>query len=321
MLFLLYGEDNFRSKEKLFQLRKAFSEKNPSSEIIHFDFSEKQQNHSGFLESFSTNGLFSQKKMLVAMNFMKNVPAEQQRGALEKLKGVESAETGNDLAIIFWEEGNPKKNLSLWKYLSLKSKKQQFDLLDPRGLERWAADYLKNNYPEIVFENRALSLFVSNIGSDLHLLKNELEKLANFKNSGEISEADVDMMVKSHMQSNIFRATEALLAGNKKNALKLFHGQIESGVDPFYVLAMYTHQIRVFLKISSCLESQNVIASNISRETGLHPFVVQKSLPQARKTGQIKLKILFSALQKIDLDSKTGRVDVRLALDKFIAEI
>jgi len=49
--------------------------------------------------------------------------------------------------------------------------------------------------------------------------------------------------------------------------------------------------------------------------------VVKKSLMQARNFGSFRLKSLYQKLSVFDLKIKTGALDIRLALDKFIAEI
>ncbi|EKE15620.1 MAG: hypothetical protein ACD_11C00116G0007 [uncultured bacterium] len=321
MLLFLYGEDLFRSKEKLNELKQKFIEKNASSSVLTFDFSEKTANERDFLESLRASGLFSERKLIIVLDFLKNVPTEIQKSVLESLKKTSNLENDQDLIVIFYESSEPKKNLSFFKYLHTKAKKQSFPLLQGFSLSNWAEEYAKKISPEISFSKNTLELLVSYTGNNLYLLKNELEKLVAFKQQGEITQDDVNQLVKAGIQSTVFEAIEALFGGNKGKALSLLHQQLEKGEDPFYMLSMYIYQIRTLLKISSAYQDGNTSAPMIAKQTGLHPFVAQKSLSQIRNISLEKLKNIYKELEKIDFQSKTGKESLILLLDKFIASI
>jgi len=321
MLFFLYGEDSFRSKEKLDGLKKLFLKNNPPSGLFVFDFSEKEVSANSFLESIGSGGLFSEKKLIIASDFLKNSPIDNQKKMLEKLKEKTDLPKDTEATVIFCESGQPKKNSSFYKYLLDNSKKQEFNTLKPYEIKKWATGYTFEISPSTSFSPNALSLLISFVGNDLFLLKNELDKLTSFKPNEEIVEQDIELLVKAHTDSTVFQTIEALLDQNKKNALRLFHSQLQKGEDPFYLLSMYAYQIRTLLKISSAFESGNTNPQFIAKEAGVHPFVVQKSLPQIRKRSLEDLKRIYKKLEEIDIASKTGKTDLVLALDTFIVSI
>ena len=84
---------------------------------------------------------------------------------------------------------------------------------------------------------------------------------------------------------------------------------------------MYAYQFRNLLKIGEYYWKGVSNNLDISKKTGIHPFVVQKTLPQLRGFTPSRLKELFCHLQKIDLESKTGKLNINLALDKFLVEL
>lgn len=321
MLLFLYGEDLFRSREKLNQLRQNFATKNTTSSVLTFDFSEKNTSEKDFLESLRAGGLFSEKKLVIVLDFIKNISTEIQKSVLESLKKTADLENDKDLIVIFHESSEPKKNLSFFKYLFTKSKKQAFPLLQDFALSNWAKEYAQNISPKISFSKNSLEILVSYTGNDLYLLKNELEKLIALKVQGEISQSDIDQMVKASIQSTVFETVEALLGGNKGKALTLLHQQLEKGEDPFYMLSMYTYQVRTLLKIGSFYWQGMTNAPQIAQASKIHPYVVQKSLSQIRNTSLEKLKQIYKELEKIDFQSKTGKEPVVLLLDKFIANL
>jgi DNA polymerase III delta subunit len=323
MLIFLYGVDQFRSSEKLTALKNKYLEKNSSGlGLSVLDFDEKIPENIA-LEAFTSTGLFSTKKLVLFLNCIKNHPLDQQKRILNILKNKKDISEDQDNIYIFWEDNSPKKNNSLFKYLEKNSKKQTFLPLTGNTLEKWVLDYAKKANPEIFFQPFAIkNLLLFSTGNNLYAIKNEIEKLLSYcENKKTITTQDVQLLVNSEINSNIFQAIESILDSNKKNALKLLHEQIEKGEDPFYIFSMFVYQFRNLLKIGDCYWSGNTNQYAIAKETGINPYVVQKTLAQLKKTTPEKLKIYYSKLSKIDLAIKTTNTDLILALDKFIVSI
>lgn len=202
----------------------------------------------------------------------------------------------------------------------LKAQKcQQFEPLDGAKLKNWIAEAVGNK-EGISISPAAAEKLVVYVGNDLNLLSREIEKLINYKNQGEITAEDIDLLVKSKIDTDIFRTVDALARGDKKTAVKLLHDHLESGEDPFYLLSMYFYQFRNLVKVKALAEN-NISASEIVSRLKMHPFVVRKSLDQARNFSWLKLKTLYKNLCEIDFESKTGKTDITLALDKFVAGV
>ena len=128
-------------------------------------------------------------------------------------------------------------------------------------------------------------------------------------------------MVKNNSASNIFDTVEALAANKKPLALALLQKHFAQGDDAFYLLSMFIFQFRNLLRISAAQEAGAFNESEIARQTGLHPFVVKKGFYPAKFFGLKKLKTLYAKLARIDREAKIGKVDLKLALDKFIVEL
>jgi DNA polymerase-3 subunit delta len=84
---------------------------------------------------------------------------------------------------------------------------------------------------------------------------------------------------------------------------------------------MYTYQIRTLLKIGDFYWQGMTNASDIAKASKLHPYVVQKTLPQVRSIGEEKAKQILRDLAEIDQNAKTGKIDPILALDIFIVSL
>ena len=223
--------------------------------------------------------------------------------------------------MIFWEKTAIKKKNALSKFLQKNAKLEKFDRLEGQKLATWINKRLSEINDKVKITRPAIQKLAVYTGENAEQINNELLKLSEFKNEGEITERDIDSLVCSKLSFSIFETIEAASSGNKKKALELMHANLRSKIDPFYLLAMYSYQFRNLLKIKEHCRSENVNKFEISKKTRLHPYVVQRGLSQADKFSMQKLKGLYLGLKKIDLEAKTGKVDIALGLDKFIIQI
>ncbi|MEI8343615.1 MAG: DNA polymerase III subunit delta [Candidatus Moraniibacteriota bacterium] len=323
MFIFLYGTDSFRSAEKLSLLKNNFLEKDSSGSGLSFlDYGENGITTDQLKDLLSASGLFSTKKLLIIKNAIGAQMPEKQKEVLTLLKKNAGLTEDADTVLIFFEAGNPKKNGALYKFLFANAKKQEFAPLEGLKLSNWALSYLQENFPTKTIDKRALDLLVASTGSDLYLLSNEISKLANYKNSTEmINVIDVELLVKSRLDSTVFQTIEALTSGNKARALTLLHEQIENGEDIFYLLSMYTYHVRTLVKIGDCFFSGITAPAQIAQATKLHPYVIQKSLYQLRNLSQEKVKSILRSLADIDYQAKTGKINPIQALDTFIVSL
>jgi DNA polymerase III delta subunit len=75
------------------------------------------------------------------------------------------------------------------------------------------------------------------------------------------------------------------------------------------------------LKVADLFERGIRSEYEISKISKLHPFVVKKSLMQIRSITLQKLKEIYGKLENLDTAAKIGKIDIKLGLDKFIAEL
>jgi len=318
MIIFLYGEDGFRSSQKLAEIKSKFLEKSgEGASLSIFDFSEKDWNIGEIITNISSGGLFSSKKLAIIKNIL-SVQKDSSDDKLESFLKAESKKEKSDLILVFWENGKMKKGSKFYKLLKKIAKCQEFELLEGIKLRNWViGEFEKSN---ALISPVAVEKLIVFVGNDLNLLSREIEKLVVYKNKGEISGEDVDALVKSKIDTDIFKTVDALARGDKKTALKMLHDHLEAGEDPFYLLSMYFYQFRNLVKVKPLAE-KNMSQAEIASRLKMHPFVVRKSLEQARNFSWLQLKSLYNQLCEIDFESKTGKTDIQLALDKFVAGV
>jgi DNA polymerase-3 subunit delta len=323
MIIFLYGEDSFRSSRKVAEIKNKFmlSDKSGSGLSV-FDFDDGSDIFSKIKNVSCTANLLSPKRLLIVRNLIAASLEQEQKLTLDFLKsGKQKLIENEDLVIIFWEGNQPKKSNAVYKFLEKNVKKQNFEKLVGIKLEAWVLKTVKEIDPNAQISKVALSKLIAYCAGDNFLMFQEIQKLVSYAGEEMISEKDVDILVKANLDSNIFATVDALGANNKKIALKLLYEHLEKGDDPFYILSMFFYQFRNMLKVSDLYEQGIRSEYEISRITKLHSFVVRKSLSQIRNFSFDRLKEIYQKLSALDALIKTGKIDIKLALDKFVVEL
>lgn len=320
MIIFLYGTDSFRSVEELSAIKNKFLDNNDSgANLSVIDFEEESDRK--LTRAINSGGLFSVDQLVIAKNFLASADKAAQDEVQEYLKSKKTLAEDKNTTVVFWEGALPKKNNALFKFLVKNATGRNFEALKGLQLEKWISERLKKENPDAAIAKNALIKLVAYTDGDLFKISGEISKLANFREKGVIDEQDVEVMVKAKMNANIFETVEALASGNKKTALALLHNQIKEGGDLFYILSMYVYQFRNLLKVSE-FSSQGIVDQyRIAKETGLHPYVVQKAVGQLQRLNLSALKKIYKKLQKLDTEVKTGKIEMKMALDKFVVEI
>lgn len=317
MIIFFYGEDVFRAKEKISEIKNKFLQKIKSGSIpIIIDYEEEKKDLFNFLR---TGNLFSEKSLLIVKNLLtKTTPKEQ----LEIIKNFQKKKTlheDKNIVIVFWEKKSFKKNeTKLFSYLLKNSKSEKFEKLNNLKLLNWIILRFKKYNPHIILNKKNLEKLIAHAGDDLFQLENEIQKLSNYCEKGTLSEKDIEILVKSKIHTDIFKTIDALAQKDKKNALFFLHHHLNQNENPLYLFSMYAYQFRNLFKIGEYYWQGQKNIEQIAKQTKLHPFVIKKCLIQLRNFNFEKLKAIYSEIQKIDWKIKNNQIDAKMALDKFV---
>ncbi|MCK5416742.1 DNA polymerase III subunit delta [Candidatus Parcubacteria bacterium] len=316
MIIFLYGEDTFRSKQKLNEFKDKFiQEIDPTNKNINFINGEtctidKITNTTG------TISLFSQKKMVIIENIFSNKSKTILDLTFDFFKSKE--ETDDIIVFIDDTTGTKLKKNKLFNFLDKLKFTQNFKYLNNTAIINFIKNTINKKSGKI--SNQAIIKLANLSGNDLWQINNNINILVNFKKNDEITEADIDKFVKGEATENIFALIDAICIKNKKLALELFENELEAGQAEGYLFYMINRQFKILLQIKLELE-QNKTAKEITSKLKLHPFVVQKSSAQAKNFNLQKLKNILSYLIKLDSEIKTGKINTKTALELLIVKL
>lgn len=321
MMIFLYGEDSFRSSQKLAEIKNKFLLKDPvGTGLSVFDFEEKPETEK-VISAMGTSNLLAPKRLVIVKNMIAEGAEMQQENLLEFLKKEKWLKDDKDIVAVFWEADKPKKSDAFYKFLDKNAQSQEFEKLSGSKLDQWVLRKMKEGEQDAIISKTALEKLVAYTGENMYLLNSEIRKLTAHAGGKMITEEEVEFLVKANLSGNIFNTVDAIGANNKKEALNLLHRHLEQGEDPFYLLSMFIYQFRNLLKVADLKNKYGTNEYTIAKESKLHPFVVKKSLGQIRNFSWEKLKKIYQKLSELDTAVKTGKIEIKLALDKFIVEL
>lgn len=307
MIQLLFGEDNFRSRKKLNQIKENFIKEDPSKiNLACFDIEETE--FKNIKEAMQAQPFLAESRLIIIENLISKGYKNIQEKFYDLIEEKKISESNN---VVLFESNKVKKNLRLYKLVSKTGKVEEFNNLFGYQLNKWIENEVKNRGGKI--SNRALSKLAAFVGHNLSQMDCEIEKLIAYKSGGEITEEDIDLQVKAKLDDNIFNFVDALGRKDKSMALKLLHEQIEQGRNEIYLLSMLSYQLRNLITIKN-LSDSGINQQQIASKAKMHPYVVKKTMGQVQNFELDKLKIMYNDLLEADISFKTGRADNKMLL-------
>lgn len=349
-----FGNDSYGISEALKEERGSAVLTDSSVEVASFDFSsveERKGAENNLLNALRGASLFSSQKLVIIKNFFssKKNKDKDEDGDLK----IENASLGvagdfEDVLldtisrnfsdrIVFVEE----------RFLDKRSKAYKFFekiIKDGDGEQREFAIPLQfefNSWLEKTIEKRGGKISKQNInrlavllgrgmeqkerGSviaayDLHQASMEIDKLVAYCDGSEITAEDIELLVSSSVDMNIFSLIESIGNRDKGKALKIISGQIERGFNENYILTMLVYHFRNLIIVKGLVEA-GVGLEDIVRTTKMHPFVAQKNIQYCKNLSREHLFAVYGKLYNADISIKNGSMDPELALDLLVVAI
>jgi len=312
MLIFLYGQDTYRLNLKLKEIIQEYKKTHQSGlnllylEGENIDFQD-------FQDQFQQATMFKEKKMVILRNIFQNQDFKE-----KFIKDIKKLISSEDIILIVEKRDVPANN-SLFKALKKKARCQEFKPLEKGQLKHWTKKEFEKHKTQIKPE--ALERLIEFVGNDLWRLSNEIKKLVSFKQKdSQVQAEDVNLLVRPKIEIDIFTTIDCIAQNNKKRAIELLKKHLEKGDSPLYLLSMINFQFRNLLIIRDLID-QNTSFYLISQKANLHPYVVKKSYPLAKKFKLSELKKIYQKIFEVDLNIKTGKIEPETALELLIAQI
>jgi DNA polymerase-3 subunit delta len=328
LLYILHGEDDFSLTQYLDGVKRGLGDQSMlATNTSRFDGPKLNLDE---LKSVSETVPFLAEKRLVIIEGLlgrfesRARPARAKKSNNNKGKGDSAkafAEAMTNLppsTVIVLTDGKIKGTNPLLKLLMSQAEVRSFPLLREPKLKPWIEKEVTAQGATIA--PAAVDMLAKLVGANLWLMSSEITKLALFAGGRRITQEDIQTVVSSAQETNVFAMVDAILEFKAGVAERLLEQLLNRGASPAYLLTMLTRQVR-FLVQAREMRRQRKSDMEIQSKLGLVPFALRKTLEQAQKHSLERLKQVYSKLLQTDLYIKRGKFEGGLALNLLVAEL
>lgn len=332
-VYLFYGEERYLQEELADQLAAAYLGKD-------MDFGrEKVEGNILSLEEviarLSERGLFSERRLLIVDNppYL-TVSGRGEQAALEE-ESNNGRETGSISLLEDYIEGHPSGipgSILVFLALRIDRRRRLYKLIDKKGavVECTAlkgealVSWIRNKAGRLgkKIDRAAVDKLLMADEHNLHYISGELEKYSAYLGEeGKIITAQiVDALFSGDIQGDIFRLSDAIAEGNTVKAQDILELLLRRREKPLLIFFMVVRHYRLLLQ-AHCLQQAGITHNEFASTLEIHPFVARKLSEQALNFNRYALEEVLLALQKADMQIKTGMIEPNHALRLILNRI
>lgn len=319
MVIHLTGPDLYRSHQRLRQLRQAFIEKYDQAGYNTTTVDVANSTAEAVRNALTSGGLFAQRRFIALTDFSGTGAVAEELSLL--LKPI----IRDDQTIVVLRETTaPKKTSRAKKTATKKSssssglhlpgaKVEVFARLSATQLPTWILTEVRQRGGQM---SRPVAERLAVLGqSDTWRIASEIDKVLAYAGDRAVTMEDLQELIHSPYESNIFALTDALGQGQTAKALHLIHHELAAGTHALVLVAALGNHVYNLWQMKMH-EGQS--APTIAQRTGLHPYVVQKSVAQSKRFDEQHLRALHHRMVEVDETLKSTKLDPETVLDAFV---
>jgi len=315
MFYIFHGDDSHSQKEMLASLRSKLGD--PSLLDLNTTRFEKPPSLTELRQACDVMPFLAQVRLVIIEDLF---TAKPDKSLMDELLAY-LTELPPTTRLVFLESKPLPTNHRVLKLAEREESGYARSFDRPKGskLDRWIRQRVAHKGGQI--SPQAVHLLASNVGNDLPILDNEIEKLVMFKaGEAEIAAEDVALLSPYAAEANIFDLVDAVGNRDGKKAAALLHKKLTEGTDPFSLFPMFVRQFRLLIQVKHLAEQGNRPPA-IGRQLKLHSFVAGKLYQQCQQFSIAQLEQLYRHLLDIDVAVKTGRDDMTTALTVLVSKL
>jgi DNA polymerase-3 subunit delta len=315
MLHILHGANDLQREEALTAIVNQAG-LTPDLRTLNVDVLRAPVTLADLRQACSTIPFLGDVRIVIARDVLEQANAQAAREIAEYLPDVPETTT-----LIFSESKSiTAKHAVLVEAKKLRAEVQSFAAPKAKDLPQWIFQRTKQHAGNI--DPRAAALLAQNIGGNLRLLDQEIQKLLLYCGENKtITVDDVNVMV-PYIQSAdvIFNMVDAIGQRNARSAVQYLHRLLEVGEHPLGIFGMIVRQFRLLIQVRWLMDHRASEQDIIAR-LKLHPYVAQKVRSQAAQFTPKQLRGAYQCLTETDLAIKRGLLEDEAALDLLIAQL
>jgi DNA polymerase III delta subunit len=175
----------------------------------------------------------------------------------------------------------------------------------PVDTARWIA--ARARLHDVTLQPDAIDALAFALGPDTERIENEVRKLGAYASGAAVTAADVRALVSGAIEADIFALTKAVVRRSHREAIPLLERLLAEGNAPQQILALLLWQFRVLLFAASA--PNNAEAERQAKAIRSSPGAIFRYVQYARGLGRRDIERAYESLYATDVSIKTGRAD------------
>lgn len=304
-IYLLYGEEAFLKNSYKNRLKEAII----GDDTMNFArFEGKGLDVDELIRLADTMPFFAERRLILVEDsgFFKS--------ASDAL--VQYLPSMPDTTILLFVETEVDKRNRLYKKVKDMGYAAELNRQDSAQLARWAGGILTREQKKIT--KHTMELFLSMAGDDMENIRMELEKLISYTLGREvITDEDVMAVCTVQVTNRIFEMVSAIVNRQSRKAMDLYEDLLTLKEPPMRILFLIARQFNQLLQVKD-LMGKGMDKGTIASKLKMQPFVVGKTMPQARQFGREQILSYVEFCVETEEAVKSGRLQDRLAVELLI---
>lgn len=306
--YLLFGEEDYLKKQYKDKIVKALVDIEDNMNLNHFEGNGVSVQN--IVDIGNTMPFFAEHRVIVVENsglFKK--AAEDIEKQFEQFP--------ESTYVVFVEKEVDKRN-RLYKWIAKNGYASEMNTPSESMLLSWVKGLCKTEGKEM--DDSVIFYFVEHMGTDMLLLKNELNKLFSYTHAATcITLEDVKTVCVSQATDKMFLMLDAIGNHNQDKALRLYRDLLALREPALKILAMLSRHFHILMQVNQ-LSAEGKDYKSIASVCGIPPFTVKNYASQAGKYSFRELKDMVEKCQMTDQGIKTGKIQDIVGVELLIVE-
>ncbi len=307
---LVYGDEDYMLRYYKNKIKSKLS--NPDDDMNYSYFEGDKLSVEEISSIGSTLPFFADNRLIVVENSTMFKKANEMSEVI--------GEFPDTTYVLFVQKSKEvDKRSKLYKYINKNGCVTECPLWGEPELVRWATDYMKKNGKKM--SGASASYLISKSGFMMGVLANQMDKLISYAaDKDTITNEDIDTMVVTTPESQIFQMIDYAVAHKKNEAMKLYGALVQNKEPAALILSLLGRHLNILIRMKE-LDNGRYNDRDVAGKLKVPFFTVKKYRAQARSFSQKALFELLNERAKAEENFKNGRISETLATETFLIKI
>lgn len=317
----VFGDESFLRREVLHALRSRLLPEDSHQDFSYISFDGATATWSSVLEEVSTFSMFGSQQRLVAVTGADDFVSKN-KDSLEAY--IASPQPTGFLVL---EMNTCAANTRVYKLLEEHGTLIQCKTPGEAEITAWIL-LRSRNYHGFQMAPDAAQLLLEQVGSEMGLLEQELQKLALVSKEGKVFQAaDIRQLSGTWRQQQAWDLVDYVLDGKPGEAMRCLERLLTAGEAPIMLVAAMSASLRRLAAATRLIlswekEGKRPDLNAALRAAGVNPYFLEKTRSQLQRLGRQRGEMLLPWLVELDFDLKgDSPLDARLLLERFILRL